>query len=322
MHVFDAVTLDVILRELDTISDFVRYLTRKERFIRAGKLAQAAGEENLLACYVTTMTEDGHDFVLPDGYEMLVVQDGHWRRHIHSPEFGRKVDANRKSYVWDQLIEEFCRHTIEGTSLEGSTVSIADAESGYRIMAREPRLNRRLLADAWVDRLATASTVKISVRTVLSEESSDTGYVFATMPESIEDTDRYRRYRRGYLDKYCFVLAWKYRFKRVVGIASEPGLEPFRSHDFMLFEPDEWTEQMEEDAQRTQESLGILYEQNLHKTPVHQDEYPAAKTRPKTITSRPHAVHPPFHRTMSKIGRNEPCPCGSGKKFKKCCGQN
>mgnify|MGYP004669349449 FL=1 len=25
---------------------------------------------------------------------------------------------------------------------------------------------------------------------------------------------------------------------------------------------------------------------------------------------------------LSKIGRNEPCPCGSGKKFKKCCGAN
>jgi len=23
---------------------------------------------------------------------------------------------------------------------------------------------------------------------------------------------------------------------------------------------------------------------------------------------------------VSKVGRNEPCPCGSGKKFKKCCG--
>jgi SEC-C motif len=22
---------------------------------------------------------------------------------------------------------------------------------------------------------------------------------------------------------------------------------------------------------------------------------------------------------MSRVGRNEPCPCGSGKKFKKCC---
>jgi len=24
-------------------------------------------------------------------------------------------------------------------------------------------------------------------------------------------------------------------------------------------------------------------------------------------------------RTEKKIGRNDPCPCGSGKKYKKCC---
>ncbi|MDA3895171.1 MAG: SEC-C metal-binding domain-containing protein [Desulfobacteraceae bacterium] len=23
----------------------------------------------------------------------------------------------------------------------------------------------------------------------------------------------------------------------------------------------------------------------------------------------------------SKVGRNDPCPCGSGKKYKKCCGK-
>ena len=28
-----------------------------------------------------------------------------------------------------------------------------------------------------------------------------------------------------------------------------------------------------------------------------------------------------FRRSMPKIGRNEPCPCGSGKKFKHCCGK-
>ena len=27
------------------------------------------------------------------------------------------------------------------------------------------------------------------------------------------------------------------------------------------------------------------------------------------------------HRRGVKVGRNDPCPCGSGKKFKKCCGQ-
>ena len=25
-------------------------------------------------------------------------------------------------------------------------------------------------------------------------------------------------------------------------------------------------------------------------------------------------------RKPKKIGRNDPCPCGSGKKYKKCCG--
>jgi preprotein translocase subunit SecA len=32
------------------------------------------------------------------------------------------------------------------------------------------------------------------------------------------------------------------------------------------------------------------------------------------------AVAKPERREGEKIGRNAPCPCGSGKKFKKCCG--
>jgi SEC-C motif-containing protein len=29
---------------------------------------------------------------------------------------------------------------------------------------------------------------------------------------------------------------------------------------------------------------------------------------------------PPVRRETPKIGRNDPCPCGSGRKYKKCCG--
>ena len=29
----------------------------------------------------------------------------------------------------------------------------------------------------------------------------------------------------------------------------------------------------------------------------------------------------PTRRDIPKVGRNEPCPCGSGKKFKACCGR-
>lgn len=37
----------------------------------------------------------------------------------------------------------------------------------------------------------------------------------------------------------------------------------------------------------------------------------------KSFESKPES-HPPI--TVVKIGRNDPCPCGSGKKYKKCCG--
>ena len=30
----------------------------------------------------------------------------------------------------------------------------------------------------------------------------------------------------------------------------------------------------------------------------------------------------PYRREEAKIGRNAPCPCGSGKKYKHCCGKN
>ena len=29
----------------------------------------------------------------------------------------------------------------------------------------------------------------------------------------------------------------------------------------------------------------------------------------------------PVRRETAKVGRNQPCPCGSGKKYKKCCGK-
>jgi uncharacterized protein YecA (UPF0149 family) len=34
----------------------------------------------------------------------------------------------------------------------------------------------------------------------------------------------------------------------------------------------------------------------------------------------PACVTEPYY-ASSNVGRNDPCPCGSGKKFKKCCGK-
>jgi preprotein translocase subunit SecA len=44
----------------------------------------------------------------------------------------------------------------------------------------------------------------------------------------------------------------------------------------------------------------------------------AAAARPQGGPPKPSTVR----RTAGKVGRNDPCPCGSGKKYKNCCGKN
>ncbi|MBI1831869.1 MAG: SEC-C domain-containing protein [Planctomycetes bacterium] len=67
----------------------------------------------------------------------------------------------------------------------------------------------------------------------------------------------------------------------------------------------------------------------------------ASFREPEPRTSKPHWPEPPFpapapkraspsrpatptavapFQSRDRVGRNDPCPCGSGKKFKRCCG--
>lgn len=49
----------------------------------------------------------------------------------------------------------------------------------------------------------------------------------------------------------------------------------------------------------------------------HMKPLPAKPFDPTRAESNVFSLH-----SRKKIGRNDPCPCGSGKKFKKCCGSN
>ncbi|MBX3172188.1 MAG: FHA domain-containing protein [Candidatus Eremiobacteraeota bacterium] len=49
------------------------------------------------------------------------------------------------------------------------------------------------------------------------------------------------------------------------------------------------------------------------------DVVPEAAVVPEASEEKPKAR--PFRRKTRKVGRNEKCPCGSGKKYKKCCGK-
>ena len=62
------------------------------------------------------------------------------------------------------------------------------------------------------------------------------------------------------------------------------------------------------------------YERNGLKD-VHQERAKFKKDNGRWLYDEGHVVPRTIVRTVPKTGRNDPCPCGSGKKFKHCCGK-
>ena len=103
VHVFDSFNLPVVLNELDTITDFVRYLGEKERLFRSGKAVLADGEEDLLAYYLQTIGDDHeHTFFgghLRDGEQLDVfILDGEWWSSMSAdPQYVAKRSPTRSA---------------------------------------------------------------------------------------------------------------------------------------------------------------------------------------------------------------------------------
>ncbi len=55
-------------------------------------------------------------------------------------------------------------------------------------------------------------------------------------------------------------------------------------------------------------------------TETHHDHGSAGHVHGPNCSHGHHHHVAPFQRSAPKVGRNDDCPCGSGKKFKKCCG--
>jgi preprotein translocase subunit SecA len=65
-----------------------------------------------------------------------------------------------------------------------------------------------------------------------------------------------------------------------------------------------------------EEIIGLLFKAQI----VHAaEEEIVPQRRAVTYGGPAKEAVTPTHRQTDKIGRNDPCPCGSGKKYKKCC---
>ncbi|MCW9060068.1 MAG: preprotein translocase subunit SecA [Gammaproteobacteria bacterium] len=74
---------------------------------------------------------------------------------------------------------------------------------------------------------------------------------------------------------------------------------------------------------RTESDVAAVEEQRRSKAPMEFQHAEASAMAPEGAEARDEGdeEHEPFVREGRKVGRNEPCPCGSGKKYKQCHGK-
>lgn len=320
VHVLDDVTLDIVLQEIDTIADFVRYLRNKEQLFVEQSLLVPTHEEDLLAAHLQTRASDPvGGFGLAMG-QKLQVATGLWEHLRQRPEHIEKKKQDGISQVWDKIIDVVTQDALENKLLIGQT-DLASTEAGLRMMASECRFARRVLSIALVDLIKNAPTNSIVRRLVRPETkpwATRTAYVFFTFPMASSSCDDDRKARAVHMYMYCLAIAGKYReYPHVLGIATEAGLaNGGRSHDICLIRINEWTAEWEARARSAHEELDVMREDRLQWWRLKSDEFPKAEPAIEPGLSREEC------RAMwGKVGPNATCPCGSGKKFKKCHGQ-
>ncbi len=243
IHVFDDAALAVVMREMDTIADFVDYLLAREDAIRGRRVGVAASESELVAAYLLSMTDDGRHHIPSSTafgggpFDALHFPTGGYQDLKNHPQYQAKRQADRDAKAWDDLIRMFSHHILAGTSVTvaGYAPEAGVAERALRAMAMENRMSRRALGYAFKDALRKAerSDQDRYARVVMPFEGCadpECGYIILILAYrapwiTAKGYDYYRDGRVGFLKAYCQVALYQNRhLKRMVGIALDASL--------------------------------------------------------------------------------------------------
>jgi hypothetical protein len=286
VHVFDEVSIELVMSELDTAADFLDYLKEREALLgRRGTHISAFGEEDLLAAYLLTMNLDGTKHVFyrespEDGLlEKMSFSNGIYDALKFDPAYLRKKEVDAQSYEWDALIERFLEYGDPSLHEQYIAQDAADTEQGLRLMAAETRFRRRMLADSFIGALRKVGAGDHLGRLAYTGLAGDTVYVFVVVAKRNEETyTDYRQYRIARLHAYVRTARLiAPRGTRFVGIAFDnPHKDyPGRSEDLFILEKETWSEDELRELEIKRRELGI-WRQSMEVSNYHQDEFPQA----------------------------------------------
>lgn len=279
IHVLDEFALEVLLRELDTVTDFVSYLEKREQFLsRTTPQIIASGEEQLAAVYLTKLNDDGrHDFVLPENnadgpLHVVYFDEGFWEELVRNPQYVAKKASDRISYAWDNLIEHFIKWS--------DPTSMKESEQALRLLASESRFSRRHLSEQLLG--ALNKSLRDGERFARCGNSADDPsrcyvYLILARPSFVKTYEEYREGRKNLLHAYCSVAKLLMPHARmVIGIATEPSGTEGASEDLLAMDvgPESWSEDRAQEARDARVQLGIFLDDRIVKYTGNSKEFP------------------------------------------------
>jgi preprotein translocase subunit SecA len=127
----------------------------------------------------------------------------------------------------------------------------------------------------------------------------------------------------GFLMLRSIDLNWVQHLTSMENLRQGIGLQAVGQRDPLVMYRKEGHEMFQILQQRIQEDVShtILKTNSDSNVTLRKTKSPTAATRPQISGMASVAGRNSSKKLSSvKVGRNQPCPCGSGKKFKRCCG--
>lgn len=282
-HILDSANLEILLKELDTITDFINYLKEKEKAIKLSKIVTYTGEEDVMGQYLRTIEpETGKHYILKDKNKDLIVdfENMIWKNFSNSYEYKEKKILDKSSYLWDKYLQQLCEYALNG-ELTGN-IDIFQESSPIKEMAKESRFYRRILSGGIIQSVnyfpEIADDYTRQVRLIMSEDNKS-AYVFLQIKYNEQDDYEtvVRPKRRQMLNIACGTLKNKHSFlQKIVGIAiNSPKHHIYADQDYILLDCKKWTRKDRSHYYNLNKYYNFWKQKNELKV-VNSYEYPSA----------------------------------------------
>ena len=246
------------------------------------------------------------------------------RKHILEYD---DVMNQQREVIYQQRREILCEDSLKPSIMEmirERAENIADRIAGENSLAEQWDL--KLLADSVFDQFNFRLTIDESrLENLDAEQLAD--LIFDAAVERYEEkerqigSDEFRRLER-FVMLQCVDNLWKDHLLNMDHLKEGIGLRGYAQQNPLIAYKKEGFEMFQEMVSKIQEqTVGIL----ARVQPVEPTEMAELRKPDDQNLVFSHGEGParkqPVRRDESKVGRNDPCPCGSGRKYKKCCGQ-